>query len=166
MRPRIRNARRSKRLDDGERGEAKDGERQNQNRQHGHLDVVRFDFLAQIFWSATYHQPSDEHREDYEDDNSVQARTHAAKNHFSQHDIDQWHHASEWRKRIMLTIYGATTGVGRHRGKKGRVRNSESNFLPLHVSAGLQRGWTLIYPGELRIATRFCPIRGGHAGQK
>src|SRR6202521_886986 len=53
---RVRDAGSAKGFNHGKRGEAENGERQNENREHGHLDVIRFDLLPQALGGPAHHQ--------------------------------------------------------------------------------------------------------------
>src|SRR4029077_16573893 len=108
MRPRVRNPRGAERLDHRNSRETQDRKRQNKYREHRHLDVVRLDFLAEIFWSSANHEPGDEHCKDYKNNHAVQSRAHAPKYHFTEHDIDEWDHAAQWRKGVMHAVNRAT----------------------------------------------------------
>src|SRR6266478_8345717 len=102
MRSWVRDARSTEWLHDGNRRKAKNGEGQNENRQHGHLDVIGLDFLAEVLWSPANHQPCDENRKDDKHHDAVEASAHSAENNFPYHDIDQRDHAAKRRKRIVL----------------------------------------------------------------
>ena len=43
-----------------DRGEAEDREREDEDVEHRHLDVVGFDFLAEVLGRAADHETSDE----------------------------------------------------------------------------------------------------------
>ena len=140
--------------------------RQNKHGQHGHLDVIGFDLLAEIFRSSPYHQTGNENRQHDENKNAVKSRTDSPENNFTEHDIDQRNHSTQRRERVMHAIHGATTGVGRDRSKQCGVRDAEPHFLAFHVSAGVQRRCMLVGPGKKRITSCFRPIGRRHAGKK
>src|SRR6202011_3694804 len=127
---------------------------------------VRLDFLAEIFWSSANHEPGDEHCKDYKNNHAVQSRAHAPKYHFTEHDIDQWDHAAQWRKGVMHAVNRATARIRGHRRKKRRVCNSEAHLFAFHVAAGLHSAHCLIRASELGIAPRFSPIRGRYSREK
>ena len=54
-------------------------ERQDQDGERRHLDLVLLDLLAQIFGRAPDHQAGDEDREDGEDDQAIETRANAAE---------------------------------------------------------------------------------------
>jgi len=83
VRPWVRDTQSAKGFNDSNGRETKDGERQNKNRQHGHLDVIRFNFLAQVLWSPANHQPCDEDRKDDEYHDAVEASAHSPENNFA-----------------------------------------------------------------------------------
>jgi len=140
--------------------------RQNKHGQHGHLDVISFDLLAEVLRSSPNHQTGNENRQHDENKNAVKSRTDSPENNFTEHDIDQRNHSTQRRERVMHAIHGATTGVGRDRSKQCGVRDAKPHFLAFHVSAGVQRRCMLVGPGKKRITSCFRPIGGGHAGKK
>src|SRR5580704_10611886 len=160
---RIRDTRRSVRLDDGYGREAQDCKRQDEYCQHGHLDVVRLDFLAQILRGTADHQAGDKYREDYKDEHSVQPSAHATENNFPEHHVDERNHTAEGCERMVRTIHRAATGVRGDGGEERRVGDPEAHFLSFHVSARLQRSYTLVRVGEEGIAFGFGPVSRGHA---
>ena len=94
------------------RGEHQDHQRKHQHDEHGHLHVVGFDLLAEIFRRAPYHQSGDEHRQHDVDQHAVHSGAHAAEDDFAEHDVDQRHHAAKRRERIVPAIDRAAAGVG------------------------------------------------------
>ena len=78
-----------------ERGEAEDRQRQDQDGEHRHLDLLRLDLLAEIFRRAADHQPGDEHREDGEQQHAVETGADAAEDDLAEQDVD---HAAPGRR--------------------------------------------------------------------
>ena len=56
-----------------------DAERQDEDREHRELHLVRLDLLAEVLGRAADHQAGDEDREDDEDEHAVEARADAAE---------------------------------------------------------------------------------------
>src|SRR5580692_5061014 len=162
MRPGIFNSRRSESLDARNGCKDQDDQRKYQSHQHRHLHVVRFNLLAQIFRRASHHQPRYEHRQHDVNQNPVHSRANPTENHFAKHDVHQRHHAAQRRERIMPSDNRTTAGVGGHRGKQRRVRDSEANLFALHVPAGLLRTHMLVDTRQQRISASFRPISNQH----
>src|SRR5580658_2503555 len=113
----IGNGRSAEGRDDGDAGKHEYDHAKDQHRQHGHLHVVGFDFLAEILRRAANHQARDENGDDDEDDNSVHTRADSAEDHFTDHDVDQRDHAAERRKRVVHAVDRATARVRGDGGK-------------------------------------------------
>ncbi len=120
-------------------GEAQDRQRQDQDAQHGHLDLLRLQLLAEVLRRAPDHQAGDEHRHDDEQQHAVEAGADAAEDDLAQHDVDHRHHAGERHEAVMHGVDAAAGGVGGDRREQRRVGDAETNLLAFHVAAGLQR---------------------------
>jgi hypothetical protein len=70
--------------EDGDGGEAEDDEREDEQVEHGHLDVVGFDFLAEVLGGSTDHEAGDEDGDDDEDQHAVEAGADAAEDDFAE----------------------------------------------------------------------------------
>src|SRR5580658_8442476 len=154
--------------DHGQRGKAKHGQRQDQDAEHGHLDLLRFQFLAQIFRRAADHQSGDEHGDDHEQQHSIKAGADASEDDFAQHDVDHWDHAGDRQQAVMHVVDGAAGRVSGDRGEQRGVCDAEADFLAFHVATGLQHGWRLIdmQSGEGGIAGGLSPVRRCRPGEK
>ena len=73
VRARIRHARHPEREHHRRSREAEHPERQHQDGQHGHLDLLRLDLLAEIFRRAADHETGDEHGDDDHQQHAVEA---------------------------------------------------------------------------------------------
>ena len=82
---------------DRPRRKAEDDNRQDEQRQHRHLHVVGFDFLAEIFRRAADHQARDEDREHDEDEHAVESGADAAENDFAKLNVEQRNETTERR---------------------------------------------------------------------
>ena len=166
MRTRIRDARGSELVHDGDAGEDQDRQAENEHGKHGHLHVVGFDLLAEIFRRAAHHQTGDEYSQDDEDDDPVEARADSAEHDFAQHDVDERHHAAEGCERIVHGIHAAAACVSGDGGVKSRIGDSEAHFLAFHVAAGLRGAGFLVDAMEHRVARSFGAVSNHHAGEK
>ena len=136
----------------GDRGPAEEHQRQDENRQHRHLDFLRLDLLADIFRRAADHEAGDEDGDDDEDQHAVEAGADAADDDLAELHVDQRDHAAKRREAIVHGIDGAAGGSrGDHR-EQSRQRHAEAHLLAFHVRR--------IEPEacELRIAGCLGPI--------
>ena len=74
-------------------GEAEHDQRIDEHREHRELHLARFDLLAEIFGRAADHQPRDEHRDDRENQEAVEARADAARPDAAGEKVEHRHHA-------------------------------------------------------------------------
>ena len=81
--------------DGRQRGEAKDGERQDEHREHGELHLARLDLLAEEFRRAPDHQAGNKDRENAEDHEAIETRADAAGQDFAELDEEHRHHAAQ-----------------------------------------------------------------------
>ena len=81
-------------------------------RQHGHLDFLGLDLLADIFRRSPNRQTGDEDREDDEQQHAVHAGTDAAYDDLSELDVDQRNHSAKCGEEIVHGI-DRTAGCGR-----------------------------------------------------
>ena len=75
--------------------EHQDAGRGGDNGQHRHLHFLLLELLAEILRRAAHHQTGDEHRDDAVNQNAVQARAHAAEDHFVGHHVEQRNQAGD-----------------------------------------------------------------------
>jgi len=98
MRAWIGDARGAKGPDYGNSSETENHKCHDQNRQHGHLDVVRFNLFAQVLRSSPDHQSGDEHSEHHKYEHPVETRTDTADNDFAKLDIKQRNESAQRRE--------------------------------------------------------------------
>ena len=84
-----------------DRGEAEHRQRQDQNGEHRHLDLLRLDLLAEIFRRAADHQPGDEHGDDHQEQHAVEAGADAADDDLAELHVDQRDHPAERREAVV-----------------------------------------------------------------
>src|ERR1019366_4898809 len=116
-------------------GEYQNHEWKDERHQHGHLHVIGFDLLTEIFRRAAYHYPGNEHRQHDVDQNAVQAGACTAEDHFAQHDIDQGHHSAQGHEGVMPAVDGPAARVGGDSGEQRGVGNAEADLFAFHVAA-------------------------------
>src|SRR6201991_3116646 len=97
----------------GDRGPAEIHQRQHQDGEHRHLDLARFDLLADIFRRAADHQPGDKDRDDDKDQHALEAGADAADDDLAELHVDQRNHAAERGERVM---HGVDRAAGGRRG--------------------------------------------------
>ena len=124
----------------GDGGEAEDGDRQDQQGQHGQLDLARLDLLAQKLRRAADHQTGDEHRQHGEHQQPVETRADAARQDLAKLDQEQRNHAAERRQRIVHGVDRAAGQAGGHRRIKGGHGHAEADFLAFHIAGATDRG--------------------------
>src|SRR5579859_1185120 len=125
-----------RRVDDGDRGPAQDHQGQDQDGEHGHLDLACLDLLADIFRCTADHQAGDKDRQHHEQQHAVHAGADAANDDLTELNIDQRNHAAERGEAVM---HGVDRTAGSGRGDHGEQRggnDAEANFLAFHVAAG------------------------------
>lgn len=120
----------------GDSGEAENGDRKDEDGKHGHLNVISFNFFAEIFWSAAHHQASKEYSDDDEDDHPVKTGTYAAKDHFSKKNVDKRDHSAERSERIVHGVHGAAARVRGNSSEERGANNSEPRFFAFEVAGG------------------------------
>src|SRR5579883_2041784 len=168
MRPGIGGARESGGNDRRNGAEAQHRERQDQDGEHRHLDLLRLNLLAEIFGRAADHQPRDEHGEDGEDQHAIEPRADTAEDDLAEHDVDHRHHAGERHQTVMHVVDRAARGVGGDGREERGLGDAEAHLLPFHVAAGLDRALRAVDAerGEGRIARRLRPIDRRGAGEE
>ena len=127
--------RQADRQHDCDRGEAQDGQRQDQDGEHRHLDLLGLDLLAEILRRAADHQPGDEHGDDDEQQHAVEAGADAAEDDLAELHVDDRDHAAERREAV---VHGVDRAAGGGRGddrEERRVGDAEADLLALHVAA-------------------------------
>src|SRR5579871_2653887 len=115
-------------------GESKDDERKDQDIEHRQLHFLLLDLLSQVLGSPSHHQSRDEYREDYEDENAVEAGADSAEDDFAQLDVDQRHQAAERGEAVVHRVDGAARGVGRHRREERAPGDAEAGLLAFQVA--------------------------------
>ncbi len=119
----------------GDHRAAQDQQRQDGDGQHGELHFAAFDLLADIFGRAADHQPGDEHREDGEEQEAVDARADAADDDFAKLHVDHRDHAAERGEAVMHRVDRAAGGSRGDAGEQRRGGDAEADFLALHIAA-------------------------------
>ena len=142
------------------RGEAEHGERQAQDGEYGHLDLLGLDLLAEIFGCAANHQAGDEDGDDDEHQDAVETCADAADDDFAELHVDERDHAAKCRERA---VHGIDCAAGGSRGDDGEERrqdDAEADFLAFHVAAVDAECM------DKRVAGSFCPVGDDDAGHK
>ena len=111
-------------------------QRQDQDGEHRHLDLLGLDLLADIFRRAADHQAGDEDREDDEQQHAVDAGADAADDDLAELDVDQRDHAAERGEGVVHGVDGAAGGRGRDDGEQRGGDDAEADLLAFHVAAG------------------------------
>ena len=146
---------------DGDGGEAEHGERQRQDREHGHLDLARLDLLADVFRRAPDHQPGDEDRDEHEDQHAVEAGADAADDDLAELHVDERDHAR--RAAVKLSCMALTApqeAAVVMTAKSADSADAEADLLALHVAAvDAERV-------DERVAVRLGPVGDGDAGDE
>ena len=136
MRPGI-GDRGDRRRDHGrDRRPAEIHQRQDEDGEHGHLDFLRLDLLADIFGRAADHQAGHEDRDDDEEEHAVETGADAADDHLAELDVDQRDHAAERGEGIMHGVDRAAGGGRRDDGEERGGDDAEADLLAFHVAAG------------------------------
>jgi len=65
---------------------------------------------------------------------AVQARTRRRKDNFAHHEVDEHHHAAQWRERVMHGVDRAATASGGDGGEQRGLGYAEAHLLALHVA--------------------------------
>ena len=121
----------------GQRGEAQDRERDHQDGEDRHLDVLGLDLLAEILGRTADHQPGDEHCQHGEQQDAVEAGADAAEDDLAELDVEQRHQPAERRVAVMHRVDRPVRGVGGGDRPDRRVGDAEADLLALHIAAGL-----------------------------
>jgi len=134
--------------------------RWNQDDQGGHLHLERFDLLTKVFRCASDHQPSHKHGNNGEDEHPIQPTANAAENHFTELNEPHRHQAAQRCVAVVHRVDAAVAGRRGGRRPSSRLGNTKSNFLTLHVSAGLCVAGHLIDSkgSQLGIAGLLSPV--------
>ena len=120
MRAGIADARHSKFRDHRNGRKNQNGHGGYQYCEHRHLHVEGLDLLAQILRCASYHQAGDEDSQDHEHKRPIQASSYSAKYDFTEHDVDERHHARDRRQGIVHVIDRTAARIGGHGHEQGR----------------------------------------------
>ena len=92
--------------------ETQDRERQDQDGKHGHLHFPGFDLFAQIFRCTADHQARHKDGDDGEEQHAIETRTDAAKDDFTQLNIDHGDHASQRQQAVVHIVDGTARRIG------------------------------------------------------
>ena len=114
--------------------EAQNCDRENQNREHRHFYVIRFDLFAEVLRSAADHETGEKNCDDNEHDHAVKAGADAAEHDFAEKNVNERNHAAQRREGIVHSVNGAATGVGGDRGENRSARNAEAKLLAFEIS--------------------------------
>ena len=148
------------RVDRGHGSPAEIHQRQHQDGEHGHLDFLGLDFLADIFRRPADHEPGDEDRDDDEQQHAVHAGADAADNDLAELDVDQRDHATERGERVVHGVDGAARSRRSDHREQRRGDDAEADFLAFHIAAGkaerIERG----------RAIGLGPVADDHAGDE
>ena len=144
----------------GYRGEGEHRQRQDQNGEHRHFDLLRLDLLAQVFRRATHHQAGHEHGDDDHEKHAVEARADAAEDDLAEFHVDDRDHPAERRETVVHGIHGAVRGVGGGHRPQAGIGDAEADLLAFHV------GGIDAERGEVRIARALRPVGDQHACQE
>ncbi len=136
MRTRVGHPRLALRYQNKNSRECKDNEGEDKCIEHGHLHVVGLNLLAQILRCSTDHQAGNEHRQNNKNQHPVHACANAAKDHLTEHDVDQRDHAAEGSEAVVHAIDRAATGIGRDCREERAFGDSVADFFAFHVAAG------------------------------
>ena len=140
--------------------EAENAQRQDDDGENRHLDLLRLDLLAEIFRRAADHEPGDEHGDDDEQQHAVETGADAAIDDLAELDQDHRDHPAERREAVVHGIDGAVRcGSGGHRPEAG-IGKAEADLLAFHV------GRIEAKRGEVRIARAFRPVGDQHAREE
>ena len=162
MRPGIGDRRHREWQHGGDRGQAKIHQRQDQDGEHGHLDLLRLDLLADIFGRAADHQTGDEHGEDDEEQHAVDAGADAANDDLAELDIDERYHPAERREAescMELTAPQEAAVVDHREQARDWQCRSGPPCPPCCRRIEPKRG-------EVRVARPFRPIANDHKGEE
>src|ERR1700735_1348766 len=139
MRPGLVEGTEPVRQDRGQRGEAQDRQRQDEDRQDAHLDFAALQLLADIFRRPPDHQPGHEHGDHGKHQHAVEPGADTAEDDLAQLDIDHRDHAGQRHQAVMHGVDRAAGRIGGNRGEEGRAGYAEPHLLAFHIAAGLQR---------------------------
>ena len=96
---------------------------------------MRLDLFTQVLRRPADHQTGNEDGQDCKYQHAVQTRADPAKDHLTQLDHDQWHHATQGGEGVVHGVYRATGRRRRNnREQAGRI-DSKTRFLAFHVAA-------------------------------
>src|SRR5208282_4747043 len=107
----------------GDGGPAEVHQRQDEDGEHRHLDLLRLDLLTDVFGRAADHQAGDEDRNDDEQQHAVHAGADAADDDLAELNVDQRDHAAERGEGIVHGVHRAAGGGGGYDGKQSRGDN-------------------------------------------
>ena len=146
-------------------GEAEDDKREDEEVEHRHLDVVGFDFFAEVLGGSADHEAGDEDGDDDEDEHAVEAGAYATEDDLAEHDVGKGNKPAKRGKRIVHGVDGAAARVRGDGGEEGGVGDAEANFLAFHVAAGLGERGVLVDVVHERVGLRFGPVADEDAAE-
>ena len=120
--------------ENGGADETEHHERVDQHRQHRELHLARLDLLAEIFRRAPDHEAGDEHGDDRDHKEAIEARADAARPDAAGEEVEHRHEPGERRERIEHRVDGAGAGAARSGGEQSRHRLSEADLLALEIA--------------------------------
>ncbi len=118
-------------------GTEQDQRRGDEDRQRGELHLPHVDFLAQIFRGAANHQPGDKHRQQHEQEHPVQARSNAAKHHFTNLHQPQRDHPAQRGEGVVHGIDRPAGGGGGDHGVQAASENAKAALFALHIAVAV-----------------------------
>src|SRR5262252_1455896 len=160
VRARVGRAGKAGRGDRCDRGPAEIHQRQDEDGEHGHLDLLGLDLLADVLGRAADHQAGDEDRDDDEQQHAVHAGADAADDDLDKLHVDQRDHATERGEGIVHRIDCTAGGRGSDHGEQRRGDDAESHLLAFHIAASEPEGIQRI------VAVRLGPVTEDHAGDE
>jgi hypothetical protein len=90
--------------------------------------------LPRILRCAAHHQASDEHRQQREDQDAVEARAHAARQHFPELDQEQRYQPTQRGEAADHGVHSAARGTCGGGGEQRGQRQAEADVLAFHVA--------------------------------
>ncbi len=124
----------------------------NQNRQRGHLHFRHVDFFTEVFRGAANHQPGDKYRQQDEQQHAVEARTHAAEDHFTNLHQPQRDHAAQRGKGVVHRVDRTAGGGGGHHGVQAAGQNAKAALFAFHIDAAVGSEGQ-----QVRVTASFSP---------
>src|SRR5580693_8821450 len=120
---------------DGGQDEHRDGHDQDPER--GQLHLPGLYLLPQVLWCSPVHQPADEHGDDGEQQDGVQAAADAAGRDLAEHHPGEQREAAHGGIGILGRIDAAGRGLGGSGRVQGGRRVAEADLFAFHVAGRL-----------------------------